>query len=96
MSTNVIPLHIPLVNEGTDVLRPTTGISVAPDVVRVQATDDYDPDTEVWEFPPGSEVRCVTLGRVLTAAGFSANDSVSLHVSGTLVEVLPATGSPNV
>jgi hypothetical protein len=59
LSTNVIPLHIPLLNEGTDVLRPTTGIFVAPDVVRVQATDDYDPDDEEWQFPPGSEVRCV-------------------------------------
>ena len=59
MSTDVIPLHIPLLNEGTDVLRPTTGIFVAPDVVRVQATDDYDPDDEEWQFPPGSEVRCV-------------------------------------
>ena len=59
MSTDVIPLHIPLLNEGTDVLRPTTGVFVAPDVVRVQATDDYDPDDEEWQFPPGSEVRCV-------------------------------------
>ncbi len=59
MSTDVIPLHIPLLNEGTDVLRPTTGIFVAPDVVQVQATDDYDPDDEEWQFPPGSEVRCV-------------------------------------
>ena len=59
MSTNVIPLHIPLLNEGTDVLRPTTGVFVTQDVVRVQATDDYDPDVEEWEFPPGSEVRCI-------------------------------------
>ncbi len=59
MSTNLTTLHIPLLNEGTDVLRPTTGLFVAPDVVRVQATDDYDPDIEEWEFPPGSEVRCI-------------------------------------
>ena len=32
---------------------------MAPDVVGVQAMEDYDPDNEEWEFPPGSEVRCV-------------------------------------
>jgi hypothetical protein len=59
LSTDETVLYVPLLNEGTDVLRPTTGIFVAPDVVRVQAADDYDPDTEEWEFPPGSEVRCI-------------------------------------
>ncbi len=53
-----------------------------------------DHDT-VWFSPtltgPGGER--TSLGRVLSAAGFSANDSVSLRVSGTIVEVLPATGS---
>ena len=53
-----------------------------------------DHDT-VWFSPtlagPGGER--TTLGRVLTAAGFNANDSVSLRVSGTVVEVLPSTGS---
>jgi len=59
LSTNAIQLYIPLLNEGTDVLRPTTGIFVRPDVVRVEPTADYDPEIEEWEFPPGSEVRCV-------------------------------------
>ena len=59
LSTDRIPLYVPLLNEGTDVLRPTTGVFVVPDVVRVEATDDYDPDIEDWEFPPGTEVRCI-------------------------------------
>lgn len=59
MSTETVQLFVPLLNEGTDVLRPTTGIFVGPDVVRIEATDDYDPDIEEWEFPPGSEVRCI-------------------------------------
>lgn len=59
MSTNTIQLYVPLLNEGTDVLRPTTGVFVGRDVVRVEATHDYDPDVEDWEFPPGSEVRCI-------------------------------------
>jgi hypothetical protein len=60
LSTNVIVVYIPLLNEGTDVLRPTTGVVLGPDTVRVLPTADYDPAAEQWEFPPGSQVRCVT------------------------------------
>ena len=63
LSTNEIVLYIPLLNEGTDVLRPTTGIVLQPGVARVVATCDYDPDSEEWEFPPGSTVRCVREAR---------------------------------
>jgi hypothetical protein len=63
LSINSIQVYVPLLNEGTNVLRPATGVVVGPDVVRVEATDDYDPDIEEWEFPPGSEVRCVTESR---------------------------------
>ena len=59
LSTNELPIYIPLLNEGTDVLRPTTGIILETDVVRVVATRDYNPDIEEWEFVPGSTVRCV-------------------------------------
>ena len=59
MSTNSIQVFVPLLNEGTNVLRPTTGVFVGPDVVRIETPIDYDPDTEEWEFPPGTEVRCV-------------------------------------
>ena len=59
-STESIVLYIPLLNEGTDVLRPTTGVVLGPDMVQVLATPDYDPAIEEWEFPPGSRVRCVT------------------------------------
>lgn len=59
MSTEQVELYVSLLNEGTTVLRPTRGLFVAPDVIRVEAPDDYDPDFEEWEFPPGSEVRCL-------------------------------------
>jgi hypothetical protein len=59
-STDRIVLYIPLLNEGTDVLRPTTGVVLGPDMVQVLATSDYDPGTEEWQFPPGSKVRCVS------------------------------------
>lgn len=60
LSTDPIVLYVPLLNEGTDVLRPTTGAVLGPDMVQVLATPDYDPAVEEWAFPPGSKVRCVS------------------------------------
>jgi hypothetical protein len=59
-STKTVEVFIPLLNEGTEVLRPTQGVVLAPNEVQVLATPNYDPAMEVWEFPPGSRVRCVT------------------------------------
>ena len=59
-SVNAVELYVPLLNEGTDVLRPTTGLLLGPDLVQVLATKDYNPTTEKWQFPPGSKVRCVS------------------------------------
>jgi hypothetical protein len=58
LSTNHIQIYIPLLNEGTEVFRPTTGVVVSQDIVQVEPTADYDPDAEEWEFPPGSKVYC--------------------------------------
>ena len=59
-STKTVDLYIPLLNEGTEVLRPTKGLLVESDAVQVLATADYDPAIEEWEFPPGSKVKCVS------------------------------------
>ena len=58
-STSAVEIFIPLLNEGTDVLRPTQGLMFGPNEVQVLATPDYDPTVEEWQFPPGSKVRCV-------------------------------------
>ena len=58
-STNAVEIYVPLLNEGTDVLRPTTGLVLEREIIQVRATPDYDPSVEEWEFPPGSKVRCV-------------------------------------
>lgn len=58
-STNTVEIFIPLLNEGTDVLRPTQGLMLGSDEVQILATPDYDPTVEEWEFPPGSKVRCI-------------------------------------
>ena len=59
MSTDSVRIYVPLLDEGTDVFRPATGVFVGPDTVRIDTPDGYDPDDEAWEFPPGSEVVCV-------------------------------------
>jgi hypothetical protein len=58
-STSAVEIFIRLLNEGTDVLRPTQGLVLESNEVQVLATPDYDPAVEEWEFPPGSKVRCV-------------------------------------
>jgi hypothetical protein len=70
-SAEAVEIFIPLLYEGTDVLRPTQGIALRSDEVQVVATPDYDPTVEEWEFPPGSKVRCEEEnqgGRVLLVA----------------------------
>jgi hypothetical protein len=58
-STNTVELFIPLLNEGTDVLRPTQGLVLDGGIVQVLATTDLDPAIEEWQFPPGTKVTCV-------------------------------------
>lgn len=58
-STSTIEIYIPLLNEGTDVLRPTHGLVLGSNEVQVLATPNYDPADEEWEFPPGTKVKCV-------------------------------------
>jgi hypothetical protein len=57
-SSNTTLIYIPLLDEGTDVVRPTLGLSLSADTYRVLATPVYDPSDEHWQFPPGSVVRC--------------------------------------
>ena len=59
-AADTVEIYIPLLNEGTDVLRPTRAIVLGPDVVQVLTTSDYDPAVEEWAFPPGSRVRSVS------------------------------------
>jgi hypothetical protein len=57
--SNTEVIYIPLLDEGVPVLRPTQGRPQGSDGFIVLATADYDPESEVWEFPPGSVVSCV-------------------------------------
>lgn len=77
-SADTVEICIPLLNEGTDVLRPTKGLVIRPNIVQVIATTDYDPTMEEWEFPPGSAVRCAAESkdsRTLLVARHRADDN---------------------
>jgi hypothetical protein len=58
-STSTVEFYIPLLKEGTDVLRPTMGLVLGSDEFQVLATPNYDPADEEWQVPPGTKVRCV-------------------------------------
>ncbi|MBI5364527.1 MAG: hypothetical protein HZA53_15225 [Planctomycetes bacterium] len=51
-----IEVYVHLLDEGTPCIRPTQGVVVAPGVVRLQATPNYDSVDETWEFTPGTLV----------------------------------------
>ena len=59
MDSNTETTYVHLLDEGTIVMRPTKGVPLGGGVYRLLPTSDYDPDTEQWQFPPGSVVRCL-------------------------------------
>jgi hypothetical protein len=57
---NRVKLFVYLLAEGTDVWRPTEAVPIGDGLFKILSTPHYDPEDEVWEFPPGSIVRCET------------------------------------
>jgi len=56
--TDGVEIYIPLLNEGTAVIRPTKGLPVGEMRFKVLPTPNYSPELEEWEFPPGTVVEC--------------------------------------
>ena len=52
-----VEIYVRLLEEGTNVCRPTQALDLGNGLFKMQATSDYDPNNETWEFIPGSEVR---------------------------------------
>lgn len=57
-STTSETIYVYLVDEGTDVWRPTRGRRIGAQVYEVLATSNYDPAIETWQFVPGTLVQC--------------------------------------
>lgn len=54
--TDVVQVYVRLLDEGTDVFRPTTGTVNTDGSIELHKTADYDPEDKKWEFLPGSRV----------------------------------------
>ena len=52
-------IYVKLLNEGTEVYRPVTATHISGNRYQVEGFDIYDPEDELWEFPPGCYVNVV-------------------------------------
>ena len=55
---NIQEIYVALLDEGTEVWRPVPALKVGESVYVVLRPDDYDPEDERWQYPPGSVVEC--------------------------------------
>jgi hypothetical protein len=51
-------IYVRLLDEGTDVWRPTTAVRLPDGTFELLPTGDHGPAIETWEFPAGSVVEC--------------------------------------
>jgi hypothetical protein len=49
-------IYIQLLEEGTKVYRPVPAIEIDINIYEIQGFEIYDPEDEVWEYPPGTYV----------------------------------------
>jgi hypothetical protein len=53
--TKRVKVFVRLLNEGTEVSRPTEAISLGNGLFRIVSPSNYNPEDEVWEFPPRND-----------------------------------------
>jgi hypothetical protein len=51
-------VFVRLLDEGTDVWCPVGATALPDGTFELRETDAYDPEIELWEFPPHPRVRC--------------------------------------
>jgi hypothetical protein len=56
-NTKKARIYVRLLDEGTEVSRPTEALDLGGGLFKILPTADYSADDESWEFPPGSTVR---------------------------------------
>jgi hypothetical protein len=54
-------VYVRLLDEGTDVFRPTLADVTSDGFYMLKPMEDYDPEDEHWEFLPGQVVRCQSM-----------------------------------
>lgn len=58
MSQETVEIYVQLLEEGTPTARPTQAVPLGNGLYKVLPTPRYDPENEIWEFVPGTVVRC--------------------------------------
>lgn len=52
-----VQIYVQLLDEGSiEVFRPVQAIAISKNEYKILGFDDYDPETETWEFVPGTVV----------------------------------------
>ncbi len=62
-NTRIVTIYVRLLDEGTEVSRPTKALDLGNGLFKVLATPTYDPEDEKWEFPPESIVKVAKQSR---------------------------------
>ncbi len=77
MREDTVTVYVALRGEDIDVWRPVKARRVSDLMYRI-IEQPYDPESETWEFAPGSTVRCeeriLSDGPALVAVGDTAGD----------------------
>jgi hypothetical protein len=55
-TTKVVTVYVRLLDEGTEVFRPSTAVPLGENVYQLLRPEFYDPEDEHWEFEPGARV----------------------------------------
>lgn len=75
ISGRKVKIYVQLLAEGTKVYRPAQALEEGTQTYRVIGTENYDPEDEQWELPPGSlvhgEMRTLNGHEVLVAVSAS-------------------------
>ena len=55
---NIKEIYVALLNEGLEVWRPVKALRLSPSKYKILEDNEYDNESEQWEFPPGTIVMC--------------------------------------
>ena len=56
--SKIVEIYIELFEDGSAAYRPTQAIYLGNGKYQVLPTPNYDTDDEIWEFPPGTVIKC--------------------------------------
>ncbi len=55
---NIEEIYVALLNEGLEVWRPVKALQLSDSKYKILEDNEYDKESEQWEFPPGTTVMC--------------------------------------